>query len=52
MFFFKKSLLPSFALTLTLLFPAHARAQDLGPTSGERLLDEAIDVTKREWYDR
>ena len=29
-----------------------ARAQELGPTSGERLLDEAVDHTHRNWWDR
>lgn len=48
------------ALALALLAPSPARAQDradtrsgeLSPTSGERLLDEALDVTRKGWYDR
>jgi carboxyl-terminal processing protease len=38
------------ALLLALVGPA--RAEDLGPTSGERLLNEALDVTRDQWYDR
>ena len=48
-----RGLLASLAIALTLVAPA--RGQDLAPiapTSGERLLDEALKVTRQEWYDR
>src|SRR4051794_20871681 len=46
-------MLRRFLLALVLLAaPAIARGEDLGPTSGEKLLDEAVKVTQRNWWDR
>jgi carboxyl-terminal processing protease len=48
-----RSLLLSLLLSIApLLAPALVRGEDLGPTSGERLLDEAVEITRRNWYDR
>lgn len=46
-------MLRSFLLALVLLAaPAIAHGEELGPTSGERLLDEAMKITQRNWWDR
>ncbi|MEZ0229148.1 MAG: S41 family peptidase [Planctomycetota bacterium] len=46
-------MLRRFLLALVLVAaPALARAEELGPTSGEKLLEEAVKVTQRNWWDR
>ncbi len=42
------------AIALVALFPTlgHAEETGLGPTSGEKLLDEAVTTTRKNWWDR